>query len=113
RRSHGRIGPEPGRAGSEAEGGAFVTAFWSDRRVLVTGGAGFLGSFLTERLKRESPAALLTPKKNELNLLDVAAVRAYLNAHRPNLVLHAAAVVGGIGANRLHPRSEEHTSELQ
>ena len=80
-----------------------MTAFWADRRVLVTGGAGFLGSFLTERLRREAPAALLAPKKNELNLLDVAAVRAYLNAHRPNLVLHAAAVAGGIGANRLHP----------
>ena len=80
-----------------------MTAFWADRRVLVTGGAGFLGSFLTERLRREAPAALLAPKKNELNLLDVAGVRAYLNTHRPNLVLHAAAVVGGIGANRLHP----------
>jgi GDP-L-fucose synthase len=80
-----------------------VTAFWTDRRVLVTGGSGFLGTFLTERLRREAPAALLAPKKNELNLLDVAAVRAYLQAHQPNLVIHAAAVVGGIGANRLHP----------
>jgi GDP-L-fucose synthase len=77
--------------------------FWSDRRVLLTGGGGFLGRRLRERIERAGPAALLAPRKRELDLLDAGAVRRYLAAHRPNLVIHAAAIVGGIGANRDHP----------
>lgn len=77
--------------------------FWADRRVLLTGGGGFLGSFLRERLEGVAPAALFAPRRGELDLLDAAAVRAFLGEHRPNLVIHAAAVVGGIGANREHP----------
>ncbi|HEX9983049.1 MAG TPA: GDP-L-fucose synthase [Thermoanaerobaculia bacterium] len=77
--------------------------FWSTRRVLVTGGNGFLGGFLRERLERARPASIMTPRSTELDLLDAKAVAAYLAEHRPNLVIHAAAVVGGIGANRNHP----------
>src|ERR1051325_7156082 len=82
-----------------------MTTFWSDRRVLLTGGNGFLVSFMRARSAREKPAALFTPRKRELDLRDAAATRAWLAANRPNLVIHAAAVVGGIGANRLHPGS--------
>jgi len=78
-------------------------SFWSSRRVLVTGGGGFLGSFLCERIAALGPAELLAPRKRELDLLDGGAVRTYLETHRPNLVIHGAAVVGGIGANQLHP----------
>jgi GDP-L-fucose synthase len=78
-------------------------SFWSTRRVFLTGGNGFLGTFLRERIAREQPAALLAPRKQELDLLDTLAVRAYLEKHRPNLVIHGAAVVGGIGANRKWP----------
>lgn len=78
-------------------------SFWADRRVLITGGNGFLGSFVRERVAREQPAAILTPRRAELDLRDGAAIRAYLERERPNLVLHGAAVVGGIGANRDHP----------
>ena len=77
--------------------------FWSDRRVLLTGGNGFLGSFVRERIAAKRPAALLAPRANELDLRDTAAIRRYLIEQRPNLVIHMAAVVGGIGANRLHP----------
>ena len=80
-----------------------MSGFWSERRVLVTGGGGFLGGFLRERLERERPAELLAPHQAELDLRDAAAVRAYLAARKPDLIIHAAAVVGGIGANRLHP----------
>jgi len=79
------------------------SAFWRTRRVLLTGGGGFLGGFIRERLARESVAAFFAPRSAELDLLDPAAVRNYLHMNKPNLIIHAAAVVGGIGANRLHP----------
>lgn len=76
--------------------------FWSDRRVLLTGGGGFLGSFVRERLEARG-AAVLWPRKGELDLLDGAAIRTWLAQHRPDMVIHAAAAVGGIGANRTSP----------
>jgi GDP-L-fucose synthase len=82
-----------------------VNGFWSSRRVFLTGGGGFLGSFIRERLEREQPAAILAPRQVELDLRDGAAIREYLARHQPDLIIHAAAVVGGIGANRLHPGS--------
>lgn len=80
-----------------------MSGFWSGRRVLLTGGGGFLGSFIRERLEREQPAAILAPRKSELDLRDAAAIRAYLCEQKPDLIIHGAAVVGGIGANRMHP----------
>lgn len=80
-----------------------TASFWTSRRVLLTGGGGFLGSHLRESLERLGPAALLAPRRSELDLLDIAQVRAYLATHQPNLVIHAAAVVGGIAANANSP----------
>jgi GDP-L-fucose synthase len=80
-----------------------VSGFWQSRRVFLTGGGGFLGRFVRDEIVRRNPAALLAPRRRELDLLDVAAVRAYLAANRPNLIVHGAAVVGGIGANRVNP----------
>ncbi|HEX6097457.1 MAG TPA: GDP-L-fucose synthase [Thermoanaerobaculia bacterium] len=80
-----------------------MSAFWPGRRVLLTGGNGFLGGFLRARLEREGAGTILTPRSTELDLRDGAAIRAYLAQHKPDLVIHAAAVVGGIGANRMHP----------
>lgn len=80
-----------------------MSGFWSEQRVLLTGGGGFLGSFIRERLERENPLAILAPRAKELDLRDGRATRAYLGEHKPTLVIHAAAVVGGIGANLLHP----------
>jgi len=77
--------------------------WWSDRRVFLTGGGGFLGSVIREKIERERPAALYAPRASELDLRDAASMRAYVERVRPNLVIHAAAVVGGIGANRSHP----------
>ncbi len=78
-------------------------SFWSDRRVLVTGGHGFLGGFVVERLREKGPSAVLTPDHAEYDFRDRAAVVRCLSETRPDLVIHAAAVVGGIGANRAHP----------
>jgi len=78
-------------------------SFWESRRVLVTGGGGFLGRALVARLARSGPAAILAPRASELDLRERDAVRAYLAREKADLIVHAAAVVGGIGANRAHP----------
>jgi GDP-L-fucose synthase len=70
------------------------------RRILLTGAGGFLGSHIRERL---TGAEVLAPRSIELDLRDPAAVRDYLRSRKPSMVIHAAAVVGGIGANRMHP----------
>jgi GDP-L-fucose synthase len=78
-------------------------SFWLGRRVLVTGGGGFLGCSLVEALGRRGPRALLTPRSAQLDLRERDAVRAFLAHEKPDLIVHLAAVVGGIGANRAHP----------
>ncbi len=77
--------------------------FWTGRRVLVTGGGGFLGQALVTALARRAPAEILAPRSTELDLRERDDVRAYLAKEKPDLILHGAAVVGGIGANRAHP----------
>src|SRR5258706_6449810 len=72
------------------------------RRVLVTGGAGFLGGFVVERL-REEGADVVAPRSADYDLVDRAAARRLLADARPDLVIHLAARVGGIGANRDNP----------
>ncbi|HXJ22225.1 MAG TPA: GDP-L-fucose synthase [Polyangia bacterium] len=76
--------------------------FWTGRRVVVTGGAGFLGSFVVDRLK-QAGASVFAPRSAEYDLVDRAACRRLIADGRPDLVLHLAARVGGIGANRLNP----------
>ncbi len=72
-------------------------------RVLVTGGAGFLGSHLVERLTARPGVEVFVPRSRELDLTSSDGVERCLDEARPDLVIHAAAKVGGIGANRLYP----------
>jgi GDP-L-fucose synthase len=82
-----------------------IMSFWQDKTVLVTGGSGFLGTHLTAKLKEEG-ATVIAPSHKDYDLVNGDAVRK-LYADHPNVdqVIHLAAVVGGIGANREHPGS--------
>jgi GDP-L-fucose synthase len=82
--------------------GAGMGAFWQQRRVTVTGGAGFLGSFVVERL-RAAGAAVAVARSATYDLVDRAACARLLRDSRPDMVIHLAAQVGGIGANRENP----------
>ena len=77
--------------------------FWEDKRVTLTGGAGFLGSYVVKKLKERGCREIFIPKIEDYDLRDRdAIVRLYEDA-RPDIVIHLAAVVGGIGANRENP----------
>ncbi|MGH7304031.1 MAG: GDP-L-fucose synthase family protein [Candidatus Rokuibacteriota bacterium] len=80
-----------------------MSSFWNTRRVLVTGGSGFLGSAVVERLRAEAPATVAVPRSRDYDLVDGEAVTRLLRDTRPDLIIHLAAVVGGIGANQKRP----------
>ena len=77
--------------------------FWRQRRVVVTGGAGFLGSFVVQALAERGTEEVFVPLREDYDLRDVGVVRQMLHAARPDTVIHLAARVGGIGVNREHP----------
>lgn len=78
---------------------------WSSKRVVVTGGAGFLGSAVCRALRARGVAEenLFVPRSREFDLTDRGMTRAMFDAARPDVVIHAAAAVGGIQANRDQP----------
>lgn len=78
-------------------------AFWSGQRVVVSGGAGFLGRRVVEQLQALEPAEIVVPRSHDYDLTDREAILRLLHDARPDIVLHLAARVGGIGANREHP----------
>jgi len=80
-----------------------MSGFFEDRRVVVTGGAGFLGSYVVEGLKKRGCKNILVPKIEDYDLVNISDIVRMYEDMNPDIVIHLAAVVGGIGANREHP----------
>jgi GDP-L-fucose synthase len=76
--------------------------YWQDKRVVVTGGSGFLGGYVVAALQARG-AEVTVPRKRDYDLVHLEAVQALLADARPHVLIHLAARVGGIGANRAHP----------
>ncbi len=77
----------------------------SGKRIVVTGGSGFLGSHVVEEFRRHGAAEIVVPRKRDVDLVDGAAVTRLVAETRPDVMVHLAARVGGIGANRENPGS--------
>jgi len=80
-----------------------MSGFFENRRVVVTGGAGFLGGFVTEGLQKRGCKNILVPKIEDYDLVSINDINRMYEDMKPDIVIHLAAVVGGIGANREHP----------
>jgi len=80
-----------------------MSDFFKNRRIAVTGGAGFLGGYIIDGLRKRGCEKILVPKIEEYNLVNPADVVRMYDDMKPDIVVHLAAVVGGIGANRQHP----------
>lgn len=80
-----------------------MAGFWKDKRVLVTGGAGFLGRAVVGLLKDKGCRHIFVPRQKDYDLRQESAIKRVLKDSNPDIVLHLAAVVGGIGANQRHP----------
>jgi GDP-L-fucose synthase len=74
-----------------------------DKRICVTGGAGFLGRAVCDRLRERGASDPIVPRRAECDLTDASAVHRLFDGHRPDVVIHLAAEVGGIGANQAMP----------
>jgi GDP-L-fucose synthase len=77
--------------------------FWSSRRVMVTGGAGFLGSAVVRRLQEAGATDVFVPRSAMYDLRTRDGIDRAMADGKPDLIIHLAAVVGGIGANRANP----------
>jgi GDP-L-fucose synthase len=78
-------------------------SFLSNKRITVTGGSGFLGSFVVEKLKERGCKDIFVPRSKDYELVEYEACKRLYKDAKPDIVIHLAARVGGIGANRLNP----------
>jgi GDP-L-fucose synthase len=78
-------------------------SFWDIKRVLVTGGSGFLGSFVVEKLEERGCKEIFVPRSKDYDLVEMDGVKRLYKDAKPDIVIHLAARVGGIGANRENP----------
>ncbi len=79
--------------------------FLDSKKIVVTGGGGFLGRYVVEKLRDAGCADVFVPRSKDYDLTKAADIIKMMDAAGPDVVIHLAAVVGGIGANREHPGS--------
>ena len=77
--------------------------FWAGKNICVTGGAGFLGTYLQAELRKRGAENIFVPTIEEYDLVEAEAIQRMLRDSSPDIIIHLAAHVGGIGANREHP----------
>jgi GDP-L-fucose synthase len=77
--------------------------FWHDKSVIVTGGGGFLGSHVVDALHSRGAGEIIIPRSRDYDLREESAIIRLLNEHPADIIIHLAAVVGGIGANQKNP----------
>ena len=75
----------------------------TEKRILVTGGGGFLGGHVLDRLRQAGCTQVLSPRSLECDFTKGDVIDSFFAAHRPQVLIHLAAAVGGIGANRKNP----------
>ena len=80
-----------------------IENFWQNRRFCVTGGAGFLGSVVCRKLKERNAGVIFVPTIEKYDLVRLKSINEMMDDSKPDVIIHLAAQVGGIGANREHP----------
>ena len=80
-----------------------INEFWNNKRVCVTGGAGFLGKYIVSKLKQRGAKDIFIPLIEDYNLVEINDINRMYEDSNPDIVIHLAASVGGIGANLAHP----------
>ncbi len=79
-----------------------MRSFWSGKKIIVTGGSGFLGSFVVGELKRQK-ASIFVPRSEDYDLRLLGDIENMFDQFMPDMIIHLAASVGGIGANMKNP----------
>jgi len=80
-----------------------MSDFWKNQRFVVTGGSGFLGKVLTQKMQEQGATEIFIPRIEDYDLVDPVAIDRMLQDSKPDVIIHLAAHVGGIGANSEHP----------
>lgn len=80
-----------------------INEFWNNKRVCVTGGAGFLGKYIVSKLKQRGTKDIFIPLIEDYNLVEIDDINRMYEDSNPDIIIHLAASVGGIGANLAHP----------
>lgn len=80
-----------------------IDAFWKTKNICVTGGAGFLGQVVIRKLRERGAESIFVPRIEDYDLIQLEGINRMLEDAQPDLIIHLAAQVGGIGANREHP----------
>ena len=83
--------------------GVEIMSFWTGKKVVVTGGAGFLGSYVVEELKAKDCKSVFIPRSKDYDLTDERNIKIMYENAEPDIIIHLAAAVGGIGANERYP----------